>query len=119
MTKQVPTSKTEDGKPLDPEVEKVRRKMVRFFAINIGILMFALMAVLAIIVYKVTRPSAPSGAMATGEIRLGPGERVVSQSLGDGQLSLLVEDGNGSRTIVIADAQSGRVVARLKITGGE
>ncbi|PDQ22485.1 fimbrial protein, partial [Mesorhizobium sanjuanii] len=30
-------------KPLDPEVESVRRKLVRFMAINLGLLFLALM----------------------------------------------------------------------------
>ena len=42
----------DDEKPLDPAAERVRRKLVRFMAINLGILFLALMAVVAALVYK-------------------------------------------------------------------
>ena len=47
-----PTFDDEEEKPLDPAVEKVRRKLVRFVAINLGLLFVALMAVVGAIVYK-------------------------------------------------------------------
>ena len=119
MAGQAPIKDTEDEKPLDPAVENVRRKMVRFFAINIGILMIALMAVLGAVVYKATRPAAPSGEVITGEIRLEPGERILSQAVGDGRLSLLVESANGERAIIIIDTQDGRVIARHSIVSGD
>jgi hypothetical protein len=37
---------------LDPATERVRRKLVRFMAINLGILFVALMAVVIAIVYR-------------------------------------------------------------------
>ena len=42
-----------DEKPLDPEMEKVRRKMVRLLAVSIGVMFIGLMAVLGAIVYKI------------------------------------------------------------------
>ena len=39
--------------PLDPEMEKVRRKMVRLLVVSIGIMFTGLMAVLVAIVYKI------------------------------------------------------------------
>ena len=53
-----PALDEENDKPLDPAVEKVRRKLVRFVAINLAILLAALMAVAAAIVYK-SRGGAP------------------------------------------------------------
>ena len=47
-----PALDDEKEKPLDPAVEKVRRKLVRFVAINLGLLFIALMAVVAALVYK-------------------------------------------------------------------
>jgi hypothetical protein len=52
-----PTIDDNEEKPLDPAVEKVRRKLVRFVAINLGLLFLALMAVLAAVVYKTGAPS--------------------------------------------------------------
>ena len=47
-----PAFDDEEEKPLDPAVEKVRKKLVRFVAINLGLLFVALMAVVGAIVYK-------------------------------------------------------------------
>jgi hypothetical protein len=44
-----------DEKPLDPEMEKVRRKMVRLLAVSIGVMFIGLMTVLGAIVYKFTQ----------------------------------------------------------------
>ena len=54
----------DDEKPLDPAAERVRRKLVRFMAINLGILFLALMAVVAALVYKsmTVPPEAPAVA---------------------------------------------------------
>jgi hypothetical protein len=56
-----------DEKPLDPEMEKVRRKMVRLLAVSIGIMFIGLMTVLGAIVYKFTQadePAAGAGQVA-------------------------------------------------------
>ncbi len=119
MAGEAPIDDAQDQKPLDPAVESVRRKMVRFFAINIGILMIALMAVLGAIVYKATRPSQGAGEISTGEISLDPGERVVSQAIGGDRLSLLVEGSGGSRSIVVVDIRSGQVLARFRLSTGQ
>ena len=64
-----------DEKPLDPAAERVRRKMVRFMGINLGILFAAVMAVVLALVYKSvsTAPETPGevselpgGVAATG-----------------------------------------------------
>jgi len=44
---------TDEEQPLDPAMERVRRKMVRLMVISIGIMMVGLMAVLGAIVYKI------------------------------------------------------------------
>ena len=43
----------DEEKPLDPAVERVRRRMLRLMVISIGIMMTGLMAVLGAIVYKI------------------------------------------------------------------
>ena len=93
-----PALDDEQEKPLDPAVEKVRRKLVRFVAINLGLLFVALMAVVAAIVYK-TRTEAPPATdvaaevpspegVAEGHIPLPAGARIVSQSLSGNRISL-------------------------------
>src|SRR5690606_16507642 len=51
MTGETPAHLDEE-KPLDPAAENVRRKMLRFMFINLGILFLALMAVMIALVYK-------------------------------------------------------------------
>ncbi|MDQ6432753.1 fimbrial protein [Mesorhizobium sp. LHD-90] len=123
-----PTFDDEEEKPLDPGVEKVRKKLVRFVAINLGLLFVALMAVVAAIVYK-TRSEAPAvaelphsdipvaaGAVLEGEIALPAGARIVSQSLSGSRLSLGLEMPGGSRAIYLYDLAERRIVGRFTIT---
>lgn len=116
----------EDEKPLDPAVENVRRKLLRFMLINLGILFVALMAVVAAIVYK-TRSAAPrapattafpipgDGALVEGGIALPADSRVVSQSLSGDRVSLYVEEPGGLRSIYLYDLAAGRMVAHYAI----
>jgi hypothetical protein len=120
-----PAYDDEDEKPLDPAVEKVRRKLVRFVAINLGLLFVALMAVVAALVYK-SRMAPPSVAevgveaqshenVVKGRITLPSGARIVSQSLSGSRLSLSLELPDGSRAIYLYDVGSGRMVGRFAV----
>ena len=114
----------DDEKPLDPAAERVRRKLVRFMAINLGILFLALMAVVAALVYKsMTVPpetpavasDIPSSNVTSGRIVLPAGARLVSQSLSGNLLSLHVALAQGGEAILIYDTAQGRVVARHEL----
>lgn len=120
-----PVLDDEEEKPLDPAVERVRRKLVRFVAINLGLLFIALMAVVAALVYKsrtatppaevaVQTPS-PEG-VAEGQVALPAGARIVSQSLSGDRLSLQLDLADGSRAIYLYDTAARRVIAKLAIT---
>lgn len=118
----------EEEKPLDPAVENVRRKLVRFVAINLGLLFLALMAVVGALVYKsatATPPPAPAGeagmevpspeGIVEGRIPLPSGARIVSQSLSGNRLSLSLELSDGGRAIYIYDVASRRMVGRFAV----
>ena len=114
----------DDEKPLDPAAERVRRKLVRFMAINLGILFLALMAVVAALVYKsMTVPpetpavasDIPSSNVTSGRIVLPAGARLVSQSLSGNLLSLHVALARGGEAILIYDTAQGRVVSRHEL----
>jgi hypothetical protein len=123
-----PTIDDNEEKPLDPAVEKVRRKLVRFVAINLGLLFLALMAVLAAIVYKTGAPSevvavggneavpspTESGVMA-GEIMLPAGARVVSHSLSGNRITLDAELTGGGRAIFLYDIGERRIIGRFDL----
>jgi hypothetical protein len=116
----------DDEKPLDPAMEKVRRKMIRLLGVSIGVMMAGLMAVLFAIVYKMNGTAKPpaetaaassTGAIArAGEIVLPAGAYMNSQSLSGDRLSLDVTLKGGAREIQIFDMTSGRIVARFAVT---
>jgi hypothetical protein len=123
-----PTIDDNEEKPLDPAVEKVRRKLVRFVAINLGLLFLALMAVLAAIVYKTGAPGevaavggneavpspAESGVIA-GDILLPAGARLVSHSLSGNRITLDAELAGGGRAIFLYDIAERRIIARFDL----
>lgn len=110
----------DEEKPLDPAAERVRRKLVRFMAINLGILFLALMAVVAALVYKsmTVSPAPPAVASdvpadaTSGRISLPAGARLISQSLSGDRLSLHVALAGGGESILIYDTAQGRIVGR-------
>ncbi|MDH4991606.1 fimbrial protein [Aquamicrobium lusatiense] len=121
-----PEAEEDDDKPLDPSIEKVRRKMVRFMGINLGILFLALMVVIAALVYKsrtsasqVAAPAgdiqAPAGQAAEGDIVLPVGARIVSQSISGNRISLDAELAGGERVLFVYDIAEQRLVGRFTI----
>jgi hypothetical protein len=116
-----------DDKPLDPAVERVRRKLVRFMAINLGLLFLALMAVVLAIVYRWTRnpepeatPTAETAAIPQGDapiraVPLPEGTRVTGQSLSGNRVALDTIEATGARVLVIYDFAAGRIVARVSL----
>ena len=116
----------EEEKPLDPAVENVRRKLVRFVAINLGLLFIALMAVVGALVYKsrmaappatdvATEAASPEG-IAEGRIPLPSGARIVSQSLSGNRISLALELADGRHAIYLYDIAERRIVGRFAVT---
>lgn len=120
-----PTLTTEEEKPLDPAVENLRRKLVRFVAINLGLLFIALMAVVGALVYKSLTASPPAAVAETpplqsvveGTIPLPPGARIVSQSLSGNRIALELQLSDGGRAIHIYDITAGRIVGRFAVAG--
>ena len=111
----------DEEKPLDPAAERVRRKLVRFMAINLGILFLALMAVVAALVYKsmTVPPETPtrdagSRDFVVQNIRLPRGARVISHSLSGDRLSLHVDVG-GEQSIVIYDITTSRMLNAFEL----
>jgi hypothetical protein len=123
-----PAFDDEDEKPLDPAVENVRRKLLRFVVINLAILFTAVIVVIGAVVYRgwSERPAAPvvqggdlpmpPGVLpASGRIALPAGARVVSQSISGHRLSLLADLAEGGRAVFIYDLATSQVIARHDI----
>lgn len=125
-----PLDDEEREKPLDPAVERVRRKLVRFVAINLGLLFLALMAVVAAIVYRANRKESPPAAPATelpvpaegvlleGTIALPEGARVVGHAFSGSRLSLHAVLAGGGQAIFVYDIGEARLIGRFDIGGG-
>jgi hypothetical protein len=116
----------EDEKPLDPAVERVRRRVLRFMAINMAVLFVALMAVAIAIVYRLGSrdeggpPAAATeipgqAVVAEGLIELPAEARIVSQSLSGDRLSIQVVLPAGERQFLIYDLGAGAVVSRIAV----
>ncbi|MES0024390.1 MULTISPECIES: fimbrial protein [unclassified Mesorhizobium] len=116
----------EEEKPLDPEIEKVRGRLIRFMAINLGLLLLALMVVIAAIVYK-SRKAPPANPPLANDIPVPPGEplaadivlpvgaKVISQALSGNRISIDAELSDGSRTIFVYDIAERRIIGRFAI----
>lgn len=112
-----PHADEEEEKPLDPAVERVRKKLVRFVAINLGLLLIALMAVVAAIVYRsgTFAPTPARQSEMAGTIRLPAGARIVSQSLSGDRIAFDVELADQRRAIIVYDLPSDTVVGRFEV----
>lgn len=116
----------EGDKPLDPAVERVRKKLVRFVAINLGLLFLALMAVVGALVYKARTVApavpaiasdipTPAGAPLSGDIVLPTGAKIVSQSISGNRIAIDAELSDGGRAIFVYDIAAGRMIGRFAI----
>ncbi len=117
----------DDEAPLDPAAERVRRKLVRFMAINLGILFSAVMAVVVALVYRglsspgpeatpvaTEIPSPPPGTILSGDIALPAGSRLIGHTLSGNRLSLDIAIGS-ERRIVIYDMAEGRIIGTFTL----
>lgn len=100
----------EDQKPLDPAMERVRRKLARLLAISIGTLLVGLMAVLGAIVYKSGGSGVP-GEAYRAKLALPAGFSVESADYGQKRIMFYGTDSDGNRHVVLYDAASGALVA--------
>jgi len=117
-----PAPEQNDDKPLDPAVERVRRKMMRLMLVSIGIMMIGLMAVVGAIVYKLGSSEAPPAAASEAppggfqsRLRLEEGSRIVAHSLSGEHLTLIAEDRAGRQSVILFDLASGEEAGRISI----
>lgn len=121
-----PSADDTEEKPLDPAAERVRRKLVRFVAVNLGLLFFAVMAVLIAVVYKsfdgdkpaeaVPELPAPDGAPLDLDLPLPAGAKVLGHALSGNRVSVDVELADGKRSLIVYDIAARRVVARIALS---
>lgn len=115
----------EQEEPLDPAMERIRRKMVLLQLVSGGILFVCFMAVLAAVVYKVAqRPdeapvassgfAVPSDQPLTSSVDLPAGFEVQSVSMSGSQL-LFYGRVAGAQKALVYDLSLGRMVADVAV----
>lgn len=117
----------QDEKPLDPVLERVRRKMIRLQLVSAGVMVVALVAVLIAIVYKANRaPDAsrtpavaqdvPSEGATLVKAALPDGYKVTSSQLSGDRILFDGTDASGARKMLVFDIRRGRVVAEIAVS---
>ena len=125
-----PLDNDSEDKPLDPAVERLRRRLVRFVGINLGILFIALMAVAVALVYRMNTwtPSAEQaagsllpgdGRVIEGRIALPAGAQVNSHAVSGDRLTLDVKLADGAHAIFLYDMALQRVIGRFDVGSGQ
>ncbi|OLP44198.1 hypothetical protein [Rhizobium oryziradicis] len=116
----------QDEKPLDPVLEKVRRKMVRLQIVSAGVMFISLMAVLTAVVYKVRHSptpekaqteafSIPSDQPRAANVHLPAGFKVTSTALSATQILFYGTTAEGQSKAYVFDLAIGRVVAEVTV----
>ena len=117
----------QDDKPLDPAMEKVRRKMIRLQIVS-GLVMFiSLMAVFGAVVYKAMGPSktatptasqstqVPSDQPVSATASLPQGFTIENVSFANGDMLFYGRLANGTRKALVFNVQTRRFVADVTI----
>lgn len=119
--------------PLDPAVEKVRKKLMRLMIVSIAITIILILAVFAGVVYKIMTPeprshkiSAPTQERLSAlykdhphtahhTLSLPQGAKIVSQSLAGRMLSLQILMPDGKIKLMIYDYYTGVLLAVFSV----
>lgn len=120
----------EEDAPLDPAMERVRRKMIRLLMISIGVMMAGVMAVLFGIVYKINNKSTVAANPASfaipqgtdeimGTIALPAGTRINAHSFSGNQIAIDITLVDGKREMVLFDLGQGSIIARYALTNAQ
>ena len=100
--------------PLDPAMERVRRRLARLMVVSIGIMLVGLMAVLGAVVYRASGGGA-SQTVANAVIDLPEGFDVRDTAVSAERILFFGQlPGNGERLLVF-DLRTGRLIAEHSI----
>ena len=111
-----PADDFDDDKPLDPAMEKVRRKLARLMAVSIGIMLVGLMAVLGAVVYKSAGSGVPQGTMEA-VIDLPDGFTVSDTAVSDNRILFTGGDVDASGQLGLDTAADLAVGQRVEFGG--
>lgn len=123
-----PNFTDEEDKPLDPAMEKIRRKMVRLLVVSSSVIILGLMAVVFSIVYKIDRnkpdqsrlPATSTAAAdvvpaAQQSITLPTGFVLEGSSLSGNRLLMSGTDANGGKRLIVYDIGTGKPVTEIEV----
>ena len=111
----------DDEPPLDPAVERVRRKLVRLLIWSFGIMILGLIAVFSTIVYRLTSETTPPpdggvDAPAIVNVSLPKGAKVLSTSISGPRTLLHIEvPGERYGQLIVMETDSGKVIGRYRL----
>ncbi|WP_320202507.1 hypothetical protein [Agrobacterium rosae] len=116
----------QDDQPLDPAMEKVRRKMIRLQIVSGSVMFISLMAVFGAVVYKAVGPSktatttntsatVPSDAPVAATASLPQGFTIENVSFASGDMLFYGRLANGTRKALVFNVQADRFVADITI----
>lgn len=117
----------EDDKPLDPVLEKVRKKMIRLLAVSLGIMFAGIMALLVAVVYKANSGEDENVAQSTFsanaqsaisfsdelEVILPLGFDIKSFDLDGSRGSVLGVSSDGVERVLIIDLTDGKILSDI------
>jgi len=113
------------GVPLSPEVERVRRKLMRLMVITLVVTFTLVVAMLIAVIYKATQQPkqvgitmlSPVSSAISAEygLELDAGVRLVSHILHDPVIAFETIKSDGGHEFIFYDYREGRVISRLKI----
>jgi len=123
-----PNFTDEEEKPLDPAMEKIRRKMVRLLVVSSSVIILGLMAVVFSIVYKIDRNKPdqsrlPATTTAAADVVPAPKQAITlpagfvlqSASLSGNRLLISGADANGGKRLLVYDIGTGKQVTEIEV----
>lgn len=114
-----PNFADEEEKPLDPALEKIRRKMVRLLVISSSVIIVGLMAVLGSIVYKANKNSAArtelAGPIAPAQTVTLPKGFALETTTIDGNRIWFMGTADNKHLIVVHDIGTGKTVTEITV----
>ncbi|MDB5553516.1 MAG: hypothetical protein JWL86_3500 [Rhizobium sp.] len=124
-----PNFTDEEEKPLDPAMEKIRRKMVRLLVVSSSVIILGLMAVVFSIVYKIDRNKPDQSRLpantatatpdivpaARQSITLPEGFVLESSSLSGNRILISGAGADGRKRMIVYDIGTGKQVTEIEV----
>lgn len=103
---------SDDDAPLDPAVERIRRKLARLLFVSFGVMLVGFAAVLIAIVYRISQDSAPAASAAPVALDV-PAADLRAASVDGDRLVLTI--GGAEPRIEVRRLSDGAVLARFDL----